>query len=430
MKTLFTTARFVCLLVITLLAGAAQKSTAQCYGPELYFQNPSLVSGTHGQPGATYRFPFVTPDADALIRIDSVIGGATLTNIDGTHMGFMHAWQPVITGPSNVVGHEFYIRWTITFVAPGTSTPKNVNCLKFSAIDVDEDNVKIQDVVETYNALGYDMLPTSKVSVYHFNTPSGASTKAIGNHENDRQNIDTTAVNTQINFSYGNTSSVVIKTGILVNKTSSPNSQEERIYSIFYKNPFNLSTLPVRLLSFSGRAVDNGRIELKWVTEIEINNKQFELQRSFDGRDFTTVAVVLSLDGSGTKAYSYKDALPAGAPSKVFYRIKQIDTDNKYSISNIITVNSARDNSVGMKISPNPVASDFAINLENNQQGAYALRIMDISGREVFRQSLNGQKLPVIRLSASQARMDAPGIYVAELVFQDGSRLTQKMIRQ
>ncbi len=337
MKTLFTATRFVCLLVITLLAGAAQETTAQCYGPELNFQNPTLVSGTYGQPGAIFRFPFVTADADALIRIDSVVGGATLTSMDGTHMGFMHAWQPVITGPSNVVGHEFYIRWTITFVSPGTSTPKNVECLKFSAIDVDEDNIKIQDVVETYNAIGYDMLPTSKVSVYHFNTPSGVSTKAIGNHENDRQNIDTTAFNTQINFSYGTTNSVVIKTGILVNKTSSPNSVEERIYSIYYKNPFNLSTLPVRLLSFSGRAVNNGTIELKWVTEIEINNKQFELQRSFNGKDFTTVAVVLSLDGSGTKAYSHKDVLPAGAPSKIFYRIKQIDTDGDGNIQSAIS---------------------------------------------------------------------------------------------
>ncbi len=83
-----------------------------------------------------------------------------------------------------------------------------------------------------------------------------------------------------------------------------------------------------------------------------------------------------------------------------------------------------------MKITPNPVAGDFTINLENNQQGAYAIRILDNSGREVFRQSLNGQKLPVIRLSASQAKMDIPGIYVAELVFQDGSRLTQKLVKQ
>jgi hypothetical protein len=57
------------------------------------------------------------------------------------------------------------------------------------------------------------------------------------------------------------------------------------------------------------------------------------------------------------------------------------------------------------------------------------MRILDLSGREVFRQSLNGQKIPAIRLSAAQARMQAPGVYIAEVVFQDGTRLTQKMIR-
>jgi hypothetical protein len=412
-----------------MLTAYTNQNFGQCAPPSLTFVNPVLVSGTPGNVGAIYKFPFVTPTADAYISIDSIVGGASLINIDITTTGYQHAWQPVVDGPSSPMGHQYYIRWSVNFKTAGTNNPTGIPCLNLSAIDVDGDNVRMREFVETFNCVQHTFPTPSLLSISTFNTGSGMCTRAMGQVAN-KLNIDTNAHDTRINYDFGTTLGFQVKTGAQVNNNSTGPASTDRHFSLYFKNFAVMSSLPVRLLSFSGKALDEATIELKWVTEIEINNKQFELQRSLDGKEFATVAVVLSLDGSGTKAYSYKDALPAGAPSKVFYRIKQIDTDNKYSISNIITVNSARDNSVGMKISPNPVASDFAINLENNQQGAHALRILDISGRVVFRQSLNGQKIPVIRLSASQARMDTPGIYVAELVFQDGSRLTQKMIRQ
>jgi hypothetical protein len=427
MKTFTHVRKYIALGVLSLIAFFSH-TQAQCVAPSLTFNNPVLISGSAGQVGATYRFSKVTPTADAFIRIDSIVGGAVLNNIDISNIGYSHAWQPVVGGPTTPSGSEYYIRWTISFRNTGTSTVTNVPCLNISAIDVDGDGRKMHEFVETFNAVQHTVNNPTLLTVSLFNTSSGMCIRALGQLAN-KPDIDTNAVDTRINFEYGTTTGFSLKTGTRVDNSLSGGSTE-RFFSLYFKNFVNAGSLPVRLLSFNGKSLGNSTIELKWVTEIEVNNKQFEIQRSFDGRDFRTVAIVFAKEGTGVKAYNMKDVLPADAPAKAYYRIRQVDIDGQSSITHIITVNTVKDNSLSMKITPNPVVNDFTINLDNVNQGVRAIRIVDLSGREVYRQSLGGQRIPAIRLQASQARMQAPGIYIAEVAFEDGSRLTQKMVRQ
>lgn len=425
----FIGARTIMSLCAMFFIASFSKTQAQCVAPSLTFQNPVLISGTGGQAGAVYRFSKVTPLADAHIRIDSVVGGASLQSIDSTSTGYSHAWQPVVSGPSSGVGRSSYIRWTISFKATGTNTAISINCLNISAIDVDGDSRRIREFVEAINPVQHTVVNPTLLTVTLLNTGSGLAVNALGRVDT-KADIDTNAHDTRINFDYGTTTSFTIKTGAVIDNNSGGQASPVRFFCLYFKNFVNAGTLPVRLLSFNGKSLGNNTIELKWVTEIEVNNKQFEIQRSFDGRNFNTVAIVFAKEGSGIKAYNMKDVLPAGSPAKVYYRIKQVDIDEKTSITHAITVNSAKDNSLAVKVTPNPVVNDFTINLENNQQEAQAVRIVDLSGREVYRSTLAGQKLSAIRLNANQARMQTPGIYVAEVLFQDGTRMTQKMIKQ
>ena len=427
MKTFTHVRKYIAFSVLSLIAAFSQ-TQAQCVAPSLTFENPILISGTAGQVGATYRFSKVTPNADAFITIDSLVGGAVLSNVDITTIGYRHAWQPVVSGPSTPAGSAYYIRWSISFRATGTSSVTNIPCLNISAIDVDGDNRKMREFVEAFNPVNHSVANPSLLDVRLISNPSGLSVLALGRVDN-KPDIDTNAHDTRINFEYGNSIGFTLKTGAMVDNNLSGGSPE-RFFCLYFKNFVNPGTLPVRLLSFGGKSLGNSTIELKWVTEVEVNNKQFEIQRSFDGRDFRTVAIVFAKEGTGVKAYQMKDGLPAGAPAKVYYRIRQVDIDGQSSVTHIITVNTAKDNSMSMKVTPNPVVNDFTINLENVNQGVKSMRIVDLSGREVYRQSLGGQRIPAIRLQASQARMQAPGIYVAEVTFEDGTRLTQKMVRQ
>jgi hypothetical protein len=427
MKKLLPFNGFAYLLIITLLTGTINSVSAQCIAPSLTFKNPTLVAGLNGQVGATYKFPLATPTADAYIRIDSIKGGASLSNIDNNSMGYTNAWQPVITGPTSTI-HEHYIRWTISFKVAGTNVNTSVPCLNISSIDLDGDNVKLQEFVETFDAANYTVANNTSLTVSKVNTSTGMSTKAYGNR-NEKPGIDTTALDTQINFDFGTRSSVTFKTGVSITKTSSSGTID-RFFCIYFKNTLTLSTLPVRLLSFSGRPMGNNSIQLNWVTELEVNNKHFEIQRSFDGKNFQTVAIAMSIDGSGTKAYKLTDNIPAGSPSKVYYRIKQVDLDEKYSISNIITINLTESNNLFVKLAPNPVENEFSITLENNSSPVSAIRIVDMNGREVFRKNLAGVNTNMHRFDARQTNMQKPGLYIAELLFNDGSRSTQKIIKK
>ena len=79
--------------------------------------------------------------------------------------------------------------------------------------------------------------------------------------------------------------------------------------SISYTNPVK-SSLPVSLYSFTAQLDDN-KVNLNWITALEINTSHFVIQRSTDGKSFDDDATVLSGGNSSVKKqYNYKIILP------------------------------------------------------------------------------------------------------------------------
>ncbi|NND71098.1 MAG: hypothetical protein HKN43_05935 [Rhodothermales bacterium] len=100
---------------------------------DLVFNNFTLESGTAGQEGAVYRFTDVTPGVDARIKIVSLIGGASLTQIDDASPS-SDPLQPQISGiPSN----DPRIDFEVAFVSSVSSAPVIVTGFEFSGIDID-----------------------------------------------------------------------------------------------------------------------------------------------------------------------------------------------------------------------------------------------------------------------------------------------------
>lgn len=87
--------------------------------------------------------------------------------------------------------------------------------------------------------------------------------------------------------------------------------------------------------------MSNAMVELNWLTD-KINAKSyFEVQRSFDGNKFTTIALVL--DGYNEKnstSCKMRDGLASmRGKEKAFYRLKKIDENGSFSYSEVISVN-------------------------------------------------------------------------------------------
>lgn len=116
--------------------------------------------------------------------------------------------------------------------------------------------------------------------------------------------------------------------------------------------------LPVELVWFKGFA-ENGSVKLQWETASERDNHYFEIQRSYDAKEFEAIG---SVAGHGTtvvaQEYSYFDDAPG--TGTVYYRLKQVDYNGRYEYSEIAVVNmkSLQDAAMKIVLYPNPNQSN------------------------------------------------------------------------
>ena len=171
--------------------------------------------------------------------------------------------------------------------------------------------------------------------------------------------------------------------------------------------------LPVTLTSFK---VDKSKLgnELKWTTAQEENNSGFELERSIDGINFSKIGFVV---GNGTTQninnYQFIDQelISLNQPI-VYYRLKQIDYNNKFEYSPIVRIlNSKKPNEVGILITQNNITLNSSILTVNN------ISLFDIQGRIIGQaKEQNSISIPV----------NVNGILIMSAQMSDGSIINKK----
>lgn len=176
----------------------------------------------------------------------------------------------------------------------------------------------------------------------------------------------------------------------------------------FYEN--TTFSLPLQLVGFSGSR-EAGYNQLQWSTAAELNTKMFEIEQSLDGRIFTRLASVAAA-GNGSNTYSIKDVTVYN--SKVFYRLKMIDIDGRFTYSAVIWINSEL--AAGVSIYPNPVRNVININVGNEKLLGTRAGIYDVNGRMVQNIILTNRQVQV------NAHPLANGMYAIK--FADGSGKT------
>ena len=146
--------------------------------------------------------------------------------------------------------------------------------------------------------------------------------------------------------------------------------------------------LPVKLVSFDG-TYSNGVASLKWQTSQELNNDRFELFRSYDGADFELAGTIAGAGNSFTpKSYSYQDHITASG-SNVYYKLKQIDIDGKFTFSNIVKLSLSNSLNASFQIYPNPVMNNFTASFSAAKTGKATLLIRSTNGQTVYRESID-----------------------------------------
>jgi hypothetical protein len=148
--------------------------------------------------------------------------------------------------------------------------------------------------------------------------------------------------------------------------------------------------LPVDLMHFDVHAMNSHEASLHWATASEINNSQFNVERSYDGRTFEVVGEVAGNSNSQHLIeYSYSDETIAPLENTVFYRLKQLDFDGAFEYSDIRVV---RFDEVGRGIDfssyPNPITNEFNVMVSIPNGEAYQISITNLQGANVYHENI------------------------------------------
>jgi hypothetical protein len=138
------------------------------------------------------------------------------------------------------------------------------------------------------------------------------------------------------------------------------------------------AALPVTLMSFRGeydRTVN--KVYLTWITAQETSSKEFVVERSSDGRTFTTIGKVAAAGyASRPTTYAYTDAQPAYGVN--YYRLKQVDIDGTATLSGVVKI--VTDKSGGFVAGPNPARTAVTIYRQGNNEAAH-IELVDVNGQ-------------------------------------------------
>ena len=158
-----------------------------------------------------------------------------------------------------------------------------------------------------------------------------------------------------------------------------------------YVRTVPLISLPVEMLNFSGYR-SGARNILNWKTAFEQNNQGFEVQRSLDGVNYSSLGFVNSLAPSGNSSdvlsYTFADNNVLGA--KQYYRLKQVDLNGASKLSNVVVIRGEKPLELTVDgLYPNPASSVVNVLIGAPSKDRVTLVLNDMAGRVVQQQVVN-----------------------------------------
>jgi hypothetical protein len=186
--------------------------------------------------------------------------------------------------------------------------------------------------------------------------------------------------------------------------------------------------LPVTILSFNAKYAAANNVKVSWSTTDEVNASYFVVERSSNETDFIDVAQVNASEStSPVHDYNVNDQLYNVNSNVVYYRLRIVDKDGKYSYSKIIAVKLDQpENSIS--VYPNPVDNYAIVNLYSDKPGNGMLRLIDDAGRQILVKSftvISGNN----NLTLDQLGHLPKGMYVIQVMLNN-NLYNQKIVKK
>ncbi|RZL13460.1 MAG: T9SS type A sorting domain-containing protein, partial [Hymenobacter sp.] len=187
--------------------------------------------------------------------------------------------------------------------------------------------------------------------------------------------------------------------------------------------------LPMVLTSFTAVAEGPQAAHLRWATASELHSDHVDVERSRDGVVFERIGRVAAAGTTlAAHTYAFVDALAATpVGGTVYYRLRQVDSDNSATYSPVQAVSFAASGSPALVFYPNPTRTATTLDLQALATGAGGqLTLYDVLGRPVRTLALppTDALFPLSDLQALPA-----GVYQVQ-VQRGGQRVSGRLLLQ
>ena len=206
-----------------------------------------------------------------------------------------------------------------------------------------------------------------------------------------------------------------------------PSSPSGMIRSIVRDNSDNISTeavgvfnveltgLPVELMDFSAKAMDNF-IRIDWRVGQEVDLWGYALERSVDGFSFEEVAKIKSTTSSDVEfSYDFEDR-DVVKNQLYYYRLRMIDLDGAFKFSSVVSVE-LKSSAPVLGMYPNPAADLLHIHFYEDElfrNGSYSFMLYNQLGQVVTEVFLDH---PISSVDVSKL---GNGVYLGVVFDADG----------
>lgn len=183
-----------------------------------------------------------------------------------------------------------------------------------------------------------------------------------------------------------------------------------------------VNPLPVEMMSFTGKLI-GGVAQLNWATASELNNDRFEVERSYDAKNWIKIS---SVKGFGTtnsiQNYAYNDASALHNGSTVYYRLKQVDYNGEFEYSStVVLASNFASGEKSFKVYPNPANTTLHVESVNSNKTDGEYKLLDLNGKVLVQGNFNQMlTMPLTDI--------APGLYFIQINSNDGEILLREKL--
>ncbi|MFN2438585.1 MAG: hypothetical protein ABR503_05260, partial [Chitinophagaceae bacterium] len=155
---------------------------------------------------------------------------------------------------------------------------------------------------------------------------------------------------------------------------------------VMFRDIVGQSTLPLTITAWEGNK-NGDRITLKWALAENELAAQFEVQRSNDGKNFSTVGLIFSTEIFGNQGYGFSEKIKA--KGKILYRLKMIERNSHVDYTKTLLFDMKNDKQSNvLHVIGNPVINKLTLSYNASHINQTRLAIYNTMGHCVFTRTL------------------------------------------